>query len=203
MGASSPRANPDTVREAILNVAETRLFRFGYQKTTMAEIADDAGMSAANLYRFFKNKKDIIAECASRCMDDRLERLRAVTHDSSYSPTERLVNYVCELVDDSHELVETDSMVGELVDAITRERPALLHSKNAVQYELISEILAAGVASGEFAINDIEECARHVHSTFTLFDVPLFVGFYDREEFNNRAIGVANLLINGLRAKPS
>jgi AcrR family transcriptional regulator len=196
---TSKRPATDDVREAILNVAETRLLRFGYHKTTMAEIADDVGMSAANLYRYFENKQDIVAECASRMMDERLERLRAITNDAEYTPAQKLVQYALELVDDSHALVQSDSMVGELVDTITRERPTLLHTKNEMHYALIGEILSAGVASGDFTTSDIEQSARHIHSALTLFDVPLFVGFYNREEFNQRAIGVANLIIGGLR----
>ncbi|MDA0822062.1 MAG: TetR/AcrR family transcriptional regulator [Proteobacteria bacterium] len=200
---TSKRPATDDVREAILNVAETRLFRFGYHKTTMAEIADDVGMSAANLYRYFENKQDIVAECASRTMDERLERLRAITNGTKYTPAEKLVQYALELVDDSHSLVGSDSMIGELCDTITRERPSLLHAKNEIHYALIGEILSDGVANGDFATSDIEQTARHIHSAFMLFDVPLFVGFYDREEFNQRAIGVANLMINGLRRQPA
>src|SRR5438874_11020594 len=46
-------------RERILVVAE-RLFRqIGYQKTTVADIAKELRMSAANVYRFFDSKKAI------------------------------------------------------------------------------------------------------------------------------------------------
>lgn len=73
MPSTEAQAQPHEIREAILTAAQTRLLRFGYHKTTMAEIANEAGMSAANLYRYFKNKQDIVAECADRCIDDRLQ----------------------------------------------------------------------------------------------------------------------------------
>lgn len=194
-------ATTDEVRETILNVAETRFFRFGFHKTTMAEIADDAGMSAANLYRYFENKKDIVEECASRIVDRRLERLRKVAHGSKTTASEKIVKYALELIDDAHAVVTEDSMIGELVDTITKERPALLHTKNAIHYGLLADILRAGVESGEFDVSDIEETARHIHAALALFDVPIFVGIYDRAEFDRRAVGVATLIVNGLRAK--
>ena len=49
------------VRSQIIEAANARFKHYGYGKTTMAEIAADSGMSAANLYRYFKNKQEIIA----------------------------------------------------------------------------------------------------------------------------------------------
>ncbi|NOQ82264.1 MAG: TetR family transcriptional regulator, partial [Methylophaga sp.] len=37
-------------RSQILSATEIRFSQYGYNKTTMAEIAKDCGMSAANLY---------------------------------------------------------------------------------------------------------------------------------------------------------
>ena len=197
---SSIPENPssDLVRKAILDAAQARLLRFGYHKTTMSEIAEDAGMSAANLYRYFKNKQDIVAECTARCVDERLERLRVVVRDEALSACDKLRRYALELVDDSHELTEADSMMGELVDAVTRERPDLLHSKFAVHYDLIAEILESGNRSGEFSVADVRSASQHIFAAFAIFDVPLFVGLYERREFEERAAGVVDLLINGL-----
>lgn len=198
MSSATEHANPDLVRETILDAAQARLLRFGYHKTTMAEIADDTGMSAANLYRYFKNKQDIVAECTARCVDERLERLRVVVRDESLSACEKLRRYAFELVDDSHELTEADSMMGELVDAVTRDRPDLLHSKFAVHYDLIGEILESGNASGEFRVANVRSTSQYIFAAFAIFDVPLFVGLYERREFEDRAAGVVDLLINGL-----
>lgn len=200
MPPSQPQPDSGEIRETILDAAQARLIRFGYHKTTMAEIADDTGMSAANLYRYFANKQDIVAECAARCMDERLERLRAIARDPKRSPVEKLARYALELVDDSHALAGTDSMIGELVDNIARERPAILHAKNAIHYALLGEILNAGNDSGDFAVKDVEACARYLHSAFIMFEVPLFVGLFDRQEFNDRANGLVALLVDGLRA---
>ena len=57
--ATNPKRDSNYTHNIILDAAEARLLHFGYNKTTMAEIAEDAGMSAANLYRYFKNKQEI------------------------------------------------------------------------------------------------------------------------------------------------
>ena len=74
----NPIPEGEQVRRRILDAAEARFRVFGYRKTTMAEIAEDVDMSAANLYRYFEDKQDIAAACAGRCMGGRAELLREV-----------------------------------------------------------------------------------------------------------------------------
>ncbi len=193
-----PPAEP---RDRILDAAQERLIHYGYHKTTMAEIAEDVGMSAANLYRYFANKEEIAAECASRCMNERFERLRRHIADPRKSAAEKLMAYARELVDDSHALAGEDSKIGELVATIMRQRPALVHEKLAVHYELIGGILTGGIARGELAVADISSTARDIYSTLMFFDVPLFVGLFDRTEFEHRVEGIVRLILNGLRPR--
>jgi len=49
----------EETRQLILDAAFERFGHYGYNKTTMVEIAQDVGMSAANLYRYFENKQEI------------------------------------------------------------------------------------------------------------------------------------------------
>jgi AcrR family transcriptional regulator len=62
--ASHPQ--PVDARLQILDAAHRRFSAYGFGKTTMAEIADDVGMSAANLYRYFENKLDLGAAAWKR-----------------------------------------------------------------------------------------------------------------------------------------
>ena len=185
-------------REQILNAARVRFLQFGYHKTTMAEIAEDVGMSAANLYRYFANKQEIAAECAGRCMTERLERLRAVARDSRLSPGDKLTAYALAMIEHAYEMADPASKIGELVATIARNRPSLIRDKIAIHHALISEILSAGIDSGEFEVDDVIETARDVYSAFVLFDVPLFIGLFDREEFERRARGISGLIRGGL-----
>ena len=54
-------------RARILEVARRRFSHYGYDKTTMAEIAEDAGMAVGTLYLFFKNKQDIVMAFGESC----------------------------------------------------------------------------------------------------------------------------------------
>ena len=84
----------DSIREQIIDAAQARFRFYGYRKTTMAEIAADVAMSAANLYRYFENKQDIAAACAKRYLLDRIAFLREIVQRPGLAATERLEAFV-------------------------------------------------------------------------------------------------------------
>lgn len=53
-------------RDRILNAAETCFARNGFHRTTMNDVAAEAGMSAGNLYRYFANKEAIVTGLTER-----------------------------------------------------------------------------------------------------------------------------------------
>ncbi|VAW87511.1 Transcriptional regulator, AcrR family [hydrothermal vent metagenome] len=73
----------DEVRLRILEAATQRFAPFGYNKATMVEVAQDCGMSVANLYRYFENKLDIGANLA--CLSIKRERMPVVVHQHENS----------------------------------------------------------------------------------------------------------------------
>ena len=56
-------------RTRILDAAETCFVRSGFHRTTMQDVAAEAGMSAGNLYRYFPSKDAIVA-----CLSERDRR---------------------------------------------------------------------------------------------------------------------------------
>jgi AcrR family transcriptional regulator len=58
---SSGRRPADSERrQRILNAAEHAFVRHGFHAATMQHVADEAGMSAGNLYRYFPSKEAIV-----------------------------------------------------------------------------------------------------------------------------------------------
>src|SRR5256885_17236358 len=57
------QAHLDARREEILAAAVKLFARKGMQSATMAEIAEEAGISAGAIYRYFANKEELAAYC--------------------------------------------------------------------------------------------------------------------------------------------
>lgn len=198
--ASSPNTQviSEDVRQQILEAAFTRFGHYGYNKTTMAEIAEDTGMSAANLYRYFENKQEIAVACANRCMCKRIDLLRDTVRHTGHSASQRLHNYVMTMLIDCHQTYSDETRINEVVTFITSERPDLVYQKIESQHSLISEILAYGNQTGEFDVEDVITTAKSIYTAVVVFDVPLFMSLYPLEEYKEKARNVVKLLLEGL-----
>ena len=62
-------------REALLNAAQTIFFKKGFQNTSMDDIANEAGLSRALLYVYFKGKKDIYRSLRIRSVEALRDRM--------------------------------------------------------------------------------------------------------------------------------
>ncbi len=195
------KSKSEQKRLEIIETAELRFRTYGYNKTTMAEIADDLKMSAANLYRFFKSKQDIAAGCAERCMGERCEYLGVIVEKQGMSASDKLLEFVMQDVSYTHERAENEPKINELIEIVTRERKEIVLSKIGSQCELIAEILKQGNESAEFDVADVDKTARTIYSSLTLFEVPLFLPLFSEEQFRVMAKDLVELLLVGLRKR--
>jgi AcrR family transcriptional regulator len=187
--------------DTILKAAVNRFSEYGYNKTTMVEIAKDAGMSAANIYRYYKNKEEIAAACAKGCFCERLDILKSVIRGANLSAAEKLEKYVLTALQRSQDMFIENRKIDEVVMEITKNRSDLLHDKINNENALLAEIIAYGNQIGEFDVDDVIESAATINSMLILFDVPIFMPLFTKEEFEKKAHAVIKLLVTGLTKK--
>ncbi|NOX42417.1 MAG: TetR/AcrR family transcriptional regulator [Gammaproteobacteria bacterium] len=195
----SSAENSEDTRQRILKAAEERFRIYGYNKTTMAEIAKDCDMSAANLYRYFDNKLNIGAVFAQQCMAQGTDILREVVRRPGLTAAQRLEAYVLASLRYTCNTCSDQLKINELVTIIASERKDIVHHNMKTEQSLLAEILSEGNRTGEFDIPDVLKTAQSVHSATVKFRVPIFMSLYSPEQFEDMAIGVVQLLIRGLQ----
>ena len=149
----SEHTETDT-RERILVVAE-RLFRqLGYQKTTVADIAKELRMSPANVYRFFDSKKSIHEGVARDLMGEvETEARRIVAQPGAAKPKLReLLKTVNRM---NSERYVGDNKLHEMVAIAMEEDWDVCVAHIECITGMIAEVIAQGVASGEFEAPDL------------------------------------------------
>jgi len=198
MPQQQPSAVENSTRARILDAAELRFQAYGYGKTTMTEIAEDVGMSAANLYRYFHNKLDIGVACSNRCLQGRIDRLRQAARSGGHGAGQRLERFFLEDLNVTHEIVSERPHINEMVELITTRKPELIKARIRDIVSLLAEILAYGNERGEFDVDDVVASAATVHAALVLFELPIFVGLYSHAEYSGQARALARLLVQGL-----
>ena len=187
--------------DIILEAAVNRFSIYGYNKTTMAEIAEDAGMSAANIYRFYKNKEEIAAACATNKMAEKTEALKHIVRDISLSASEKLTQYAHTLLQMTQKAANENNKIDEICIEITNHRPDVIHNQIKNECALLVEILSYGNQTQEFMVDDVIKTAGAINASLVLFDVPKFMPLFSEEEFREKLQNVIDLILVGLKTR--
>ena len=148
----------DARRLAILNAA-ARVFRErGFAATGMREIAAAADLSPANLYHYFRGKQELLYFCQEASLDRLLEALRAAAKRRGAAGAQ------LEFVIQAHARCVLGEMEGAAAHLEVDDLPPALRRRivsRRDQYERgVRRLVAAGVASGEFAPCDVQMATR-------------------------------------------
>ncbi len=161
--AVTPSQREGEQRCKIIATAE-RLFReIGYQKTTVADIARELGMSPANVYRFFGAKSEINQAVARQMMNEVEEAARKIA-EGSESAAERLRSLVTSNEAMNQARYITDRKIHDMVEAALNENWPIISEHIDNIDAALESIIAAGMESGEFAMGDPRLAARLVHT---------------------------------------
>jgi len=189
------------IHTQILEAAEVRFGQYGYNKTTMAEIARDCSMSAANLYRYFENKLDIGAALAQHCLVEKEQLLRSVVDDDSLSSSEKLDAFIMSVLHHTYNHFDVSPKLGELVEAMTVQRPDVVEQHRVSKLNLLAALLEKGKQAGDFKFDDVADTADAVHSAIMLFHFPLALRMYPLEVLEEKAKNVVHLLLKGIETR--
>jgi AcrR family transcriptional regulator len=194
---------PIDVREAILDAMERLLARFGYKKTTVDDIAREAGIGKGTIYLRFPSKEEV-----ALCSIDRVvERLQSQLKEIACAPlgvAERLHQMLCMRVLFRFDSVRDYSQ--SLDDLFESLRPAYMIRRQRyfeAEREIFAAVLSEGRRQGLLACAD----ARASADTLLLASNALLPYSLSVRELGERAdierkIGrIADLLIAGLRRR--
>jgi AcrR family transcriptional regulator len=159
----------------IVETAE-RLFRqFGYQKTTVADIAAALGMSPANIYRFFASKAAITEAVIRKATAEIADSARVAAADPSLPAPERLRRMMLACYSALSQRCLADNRMHEVVHAAIDANWDVIHEHKRTMTAIAAEIIADGVARGEFDVADVETAARCWQYAMISFFHPVIV----------------------------
>lgn len=195
----SPRHTDIKHRQNILAAADERFRDFGYNKTTMAEIATDCAMSPANLYRYFKNKHDICAALATRYLERKESVLRRIVDQQDMTAAERIEAFVLASLRYTHSQWSGTPLLYALIEDVSKRRRDIVSHHTQARRTLLVELIQQGNASGEFTVANPARTADALLAATVFFDYPDFMDIFPLDVFETKARDVCGLLVEGLR----
>ncbi|MEX2113832.1 MAG: TetR/AcrR family transcriptional regulator [Pirellulales bacterium] len=145
--------------DKIIAAAGQRFRYYGIAKTTMQEIAADAGVAVGTLYLYFKNKDDLVVACAGEFVE-RHRREIAEVLASKASSSETLRRYVLGRFRAAEDVRTGTRHALELTRAVLRLKPDRLAEEGQMMLDTVTRILSEGVKRRQFRIASAEDDAK-------------------------------------------
>jgi AcrR family transcriptional regulator len=197
-----PTCIKDDARDTILDAADRRFCHYGYRKTTVEEIAQEAGLSRGTVYLHFNSKDELAVAWIGRFLGKRLRRLEEIAQSESPAADRlrrMLVDRILFAFDGAQRLAES---LDDLLYSLRQSMRECRDRHHEAEAALVSEVVKEGTERGDFHANDALAVSRLlILATNSLLPYnlsPRQLGC--RQEIETRVGALADLLIRGLAA---
>ncbi|MBB5408816.1 MULTISPECIES: TetR/AcrR family transcriptional regulator [unclassified Paraburkholderia] len=137
------------VRDQIVVAATEHFSRYGYEKTTVSDLAKAIGFSKAYIYKFFESKQAIGEMICANCLHEIETEVRSAVAQTDLPP-EKLRRMFNVFTEASLRLFFQDRKLYEIAaSAATENWQAVLAYEERVQ-KLLRDVLQEGRQSGDF-----------------------------------------------------
>ena len=195
------RTSSGDIRLKILEAAQERLWRYGFKKTTIDEIAADAGVGKGTVYLYFDSKEDIGLAIIAQYKEENLADVQEIARQDRKDTVEKLKAMLTLPIVTAHRRCQESPAVQEMVIAARPHVQARLKPYLEHEIALIAEVLEEGNQGGVFDVPDTMRAARTLkRMTHGLLPPYPFVTEFDEMETE---IGhIVDLAVRGLRRCP-
>ncbi len=146
-------AAPEPTDVRLVELAADHLRRYGLRRTTIVSIAEEAGMSHANVYRYFPSKAALLDAVIEAWLKPIEKGLRDIADgpDPASDKLERLASAIHRAY---RQKLENDPALFEMFVDLVKRREALARRHRSRFVSEVQRITDEGMASGSFAVEN-------------------------------------------------
>jgi len=198
--AASTQASPGDAekRAAILEAADRLFVRYGFKKTTIDDVAAEAGVGKGTIYYYFRSKQELLLAYADECM----EAIHAAAAEAAETPghfvdrlTAMMRAKLLGIWDRVHAGPHGEEIFNSLFPQMVERQCATI----CFTRERIQALLEEAAEQGTVRVEDPEQAAELVHRSFASFAPPYTPLTGTREEIEAGIAAMARLTYEGLR----
>lgn len=138
-------------RELIVRAARHRFRKYGIRKTSMLEIATDAGMAVGTIYLYFKDKNDLVIGCSDSFAEKHQKFARKILHDPRRADV-KLLEYVTHRFKAVEETRTGSNHAADIARAVMTLLPQRAEEDRQWLYDTVLALLNEGAEQGIFRI---------------------------------------------------
>jgi len=193
------RPAKDDKRNAILQAAWKLIRHYGYNKTTIEEIAQEAGVGKGTVYLHFRSKTEImlaLTDLTNQRIIDEIERIAAGDAPPARRLRQCLLHRIMMLFDIVSRYPRSQDVIARLLPEIVHRLEGFVRRHG----ELLGGIVADGVAAGEFDVADPAATGQLLARLFELLTPPHY-RFGSRKELERFTDEIIDLTLAGISRK--
>jgi AcrR family transcriptional regulator len=186
-------------KEHIIKAAMHIFSKFGFQKTTVDEIAKAAHKAKGSVYYYFKNKEELFQSVVEKEFQTLRTELTKAVEDSETGKM-KLTNYITvrmKLLGGLSNMYE--ALKNEYLNYLGFIEKIRRKYDNE-EISLVKSILIAGIKNNEFEKNDEEQTAFVIVTAIKGFEVPLMVN-NKYEEIEKNLEVMIRILLKGIEKR--
>jgi AcrR family transcriptional regulator len=151
-----PQTDIEAGRERLIDLVIELVEERGSSALTVAELAARAGMSPANLYRYFENRDAMIEAVAERWFQPKVAIMEEVV-GSDLPPRRKLYEFYARRFTLIREMWQRDPVVFQTYCELGEENFEVVRSYVDLGDHYLGEIVGEAIADGHFAGLEIDE----------------------------------------------
>ena len=163
------------VRGQILTAATEHFSRYGYEKTTVSDLAKSIGFSKAYIYKFFESKQAIGEMICANCLREIEDEVNTAINEAEY-PAEKLRVLFKVIVEASLRLFSQERKLYEIAASAASEKwDATVAYENRI-LKVLQNIIQEGRQSGDFERKTpIDEAVKAIYLVMRPYLHPLLL----------------------------
>jgi AcrR family transcriptional regulator len=193
--------NEPARRAQILEAADRLLRHYGAQKTTVSDVAREAGVGVGSVYLEFPSKDAIVEELSRSRHREVLDAMRAAAGAVKRPWSERLTRALDARLEAFYALLDAGTHACDLVHCVSAAVKTAQVSFHHAELALLADVLRRGAEAGELEAPDPEALAGTILRAYVSFSLP-WITTRDRGEMRAALASMHALVLRGVLVRP-
>ena len=187
-------------KERIIEAADRLFNHYGWEKTTMGDISQEAGIPRATVYLEFPGgKEDVLMASIERYLKQLLQNMKELARQSRVGRMETLKHVILYNILANHDRTQDFQYSALSLEKYTKRVRIEMESFFQARRDFFEELLEQAALGGEIPSHyDFQRIAKVLEYGFPSFMPPLSSRIGSRELLEQDAQAFFNLLLSGL-----